>query len=172
VKRVFEWIKTRLGKPADETVMDLRREAQSLRLELSEREDLIAKLKEDLERQRDGAGARVDESVQAQVEQLLAGAAAPVSQLLTQAHLLEAEGRPVQARDVMAVAKRLVRIFEDNGLELVGSVGETAQFDPNQHEPLGANASPAPGDRVVVRFVGVAYRGKLLRKASVEKAEA
>ena len=169
---MFDWIKNLFGKPTDEAVMDLTREAQSLRLELQEREELIAKLKENLERFRSGAGARVDESVQAQIEQLLADAAAPVSQLLTQAHLLEKEDRPVQAKDVLAVAKRLVRVFEDSGLELMGSVGETVQFDPNHHEPLSTAGVVATGDRVVVRFVGVAYRGKLLRKASVEKAEA
>ena len=131
----------------------------------------MANLKEELERQRSGASARVDEAVQAQMERLLADAAAPVAQLLTQAHLLEVEGKPVQARDVLAVAKRLVRTLEDNGLTLEGSVGETTPFDPNRHEPLSADASPAEGQPVVVRFVGVAYQGKLLRKAGVGTVE-
>lgn len=168
---MFNWIRSLFGKPKDASLIDLQREAQSLRLELQERDKLVADFKEELERQRSGASARVDESVQAQVEQLLADAAAPVSQLLTQVHLLE-EGHPVQAKDVMAVAKRLVRVFEDNGLELAGNVGETVRFDPNHHEPLSAGASPKQGERVVVRFVGVAYRGKLLRKAGIEKVEA
>jgi molecular chaperone GrpE (heat shock protein) len=86
--------------------------------------------------------------------------------------LLETEGHPVQAKDVMVVAKRLVRVLEDNGLKLAGNVGETVRFDPNHHEPLSAGASPKQGEHVVVRFVGVAYRGKLLRKAGIEKVEA
>ena len=61
----------------------------------------------------------VTEAVQAQVEQLLADAATPVAQLLTQAHLLETEERPVQAKDALAVAKRLVRTLEDHGLAWV-----------------------------------------------------
>ena len=169
---MFNWIRALLGKPKDASLMDLQREAQSLRLELRERDKFIADLKEELARRRSGASARVDESVQAQVEKLLADAAAPVSQLLTQAHLLETEGHPVQTKDVMAVAKRLVRVFEDNGLELAGNVGETVRFDSNHHEPLSAGASPRPGERVVLRFVGVAYRGKLLRKAGIERVEA
>ncbi len=156
------------GMAADERGLALAREAQSLRLELEERERAVANLKEELERQRNSAGAHIDEAVQAQMERLLADAAAPVAQLLTQAHLLEVEGKPVQARDVLAVAKRLVRILEDNGLTLEGSVGETVPFDPNRHEPLSANASLKSGQPAVMRFVGVAYQGKLLRKAGVE----
>jgi molecular chaperone GrpE (heat shock protein) len=157
-------------KPVDERLLELEREMQSLRLELKEREQEMTRLREELGRQRSGASARVAESVQAQVERLLTDAAAPAAQLLTQAHLLEVEGKPVQARDVLAVAKRLVRTLEDNGLTLEGSVGETVPFDPNRHESLSADASLKPGQPVTVRFVGVAYQGKLLRKADVEEA--
>jgi hypothetical protein len=66
----------------------------------------------------------------------MADVAAPVAQLFTQAHLLEVEGKPVQAKDALAVAKRLVRALE----------------------------------AVVVRFAGVSYRGRLIRKAGVEKS--
>jgi molecular chaperone GrpE (heat shock protein) len=162
-------IRSLLGlRPSGERVMALERQVQSLRLDLAEQERLAARLRKDLERQRSGASNHVTEAVHAQVEQLLADAATPVAQLRTQTHLLEAEGRPVQAKDVLAVAKRLVRTLEDHGLAYEGSVGETVPFDPNRHEPLSADASPRPGQMVVVRFVGVGYRGKLLRKAGVE----
>jgi molecular chaperone GrpE (heat shock protein) len=165
-----KWLDTLLARLSpDEQLLALEREAQNLRLELEERDQLLANLHIELERQRSGASARVTESVQAQIEQLLTEAAAPVAQLLTQAHLLEVEGRPVQARDILAVAKRLVRAFEDHGLTLEGSVGQTVPFDPDRHEPLSGGAYPDPGQPVVVRFVGVAYRGKLLRKAGVEQ---
>jgi molecular chaperone GrpE (heat shock protein) len=154
------------GTAADERTLALEREAQDLRLKLEELERALANLKRELERQRSGAG----EAVQAQMERLLADAAAPVAQLLTQAHLLEVEGKPVQAKDVLAVAKRLVRALEGSGLTLADSVGQTVPFDPNRHEPLSAAFAPQPGQSVVVRFVGVAYQGKLLRKAGVEKA--
>jgi molecular chaperone GrpE (heat shock protein) len=154
----------------DERVLALEREGQSLRLKLEELEQSLASLKGELERQHSSASARVAGAVQAQVERLLADAAAPVAQLLTQAHLLEVEGKPVQAKDVLAVARRLVRTLEDSGLTLEGSIGQAVPFDPNRHEPLGAGGFPEPGQPVVVRFVGVAYQGKLLRKAGVEKA--
>jgi molecular chaperone GrpE (heat shock protein) len=156
------------SQPPDERVMELERQVQSLRLDLTEQEQLAARLRKELERQRSGASNHVAEAVQAQVEQLLADAATPVAQLLTQAHLLETEGRPVQAKDALAVAKRLVRTLEDHGLAYEGHVGETVPFDPDRHEPLSTDAFPRPGQTVVVRFVGVSYQGKLLRKAGVE----
>ena len=167
---MWDRIKSLLGlQPTDERVVALEQQVQSLRLDVAEQEQLTARLRKELERQRNGAATHVTEAVQAQVEQLLADAATPVAQLLTQAHLLEAEGRPVQAKDVVAVAKRLVRTLEDHGLAYEGNVGKTIPFDPDRHELLSADASPRPGQTVVVRFVGVGYRGKLLRKAGVEQ---
>ncbi len=168
---MWERIRSLFGaKPVDEQVADLEREAQRLRLNLAEQEKLAAQLKQELERQRSGSGAHVLEAVQAQVEPLLSDVATPVAQLLTQAHLLEVEDKPVQAKDVLTVAKRLVRALEDNGLTLEGNVGERVPFDPDRHEPLSADVSPKAGQMVTVRFVGVAYRGKLLRKAGVEQS--
>jgi molecular chaperone GrpE (heat shock protein) len=145
----------------------LKREAQELRLRLEERSRQLAALQNERERQQAGEEARVAEAVQAKVERLLAEAAAPATQLLTQAHLLEAEGKPVQARDVLAVARRLVRVLEEEGLTLDGRPGERVAFDPNRHAPL-AGGAPAPGAAVVVRFAGAGYRGRVLRKAGVE----
>lgn len=171
------WLKRLFGKPeqtlppVNEHVLSLEQEAQGLQLELAERDQLVANLKQELERQRSGANVQVTEAVQVQVERVLADVAAPVSQLLTQAHLLEVESKPVQARDVLVVAKRLVRSLEDHGLTLTGEVGQRVAFNPDHHEPLGPEVGLSPGQLVVVRFVGVAYHGKLLRKAGVTAAE-
>lgn len=151
------------GTP-EERVLELERELQSLRLELAEQKRANEKLGFELERQRGGESARL---AAAQVEKLLAGAAAPVSQLLTQAHLLKVEGRPVQAGDILAVATRLVRALEDQGLKIEGSVGEKVEFDPNRHEVLSAEAEIRSGQAVIIRLVGVSYQGKLLRKTGV-----
>jgi hypothetical protein len=138
-----------------------------LRLEIQERDRVIAALKADLERLRRGEGERVAAAVQAERERLLTDAAAPVAQLLTQAHLLEVEGKPLQARDVLAVARRLVRLLEDEGLTAQGQVGETVAFDPGRHEPLGSDFVPKSGQAVVVRLVGVSWRGRALCRAGV-----
>lgn len=155
-------------QPQDnERSLALERQIQNLRLELAERNQLVDKLKQELERQRNSESDRITTAVQTQVEQLLTDAAAPVTQLLTQAHLLE-EGKPVQAKDVLVVAKRLICALEDNGLTLTGSVGETVSFDSNLHEPLSDRTSLTSGVPVVVKFTGVSYQGKVIRKAGVE----
>jgi molecular chaperone GrpE (heat shock protein) len=164
------WLDRLLGRSdgADaESALALKREAQELRLQLEEGSRQFAALQKEREQQQAGEETRIADAVQAKVERLLAEAAGPVTQLLTQAHLLEAEGKPVQARDVLAVARRLVRVLEEEGLTLDGRPGERAAFDPNRHAPLAGEA-PAPGAAVVVRFAGVGCRGRVLRKAGVE----
>ena len=131
---------------------------------------MLEHLKSDLAYQRDTASSNISEIVQTKLELLFADAAAPVAQLLTQLHLQE-EGKPVQAKDVLIVAKRLVRTLKDNGLTLEGSIGKQVPFDPTRHEPLGTDVLLNRGQSVIVRFVGVAYQGKLLRKAEVQKVE-
>jgi molecular chaperone GrpE (heat shock protein) len=173
---VFAWLRRwfRRGAPpapdAEDGALALHREARTLRLELEERDRVIAALKADLERLRRGEGERVTAAIRAERAPLLAEAAAPVAQLLTQAHLLEVEGKPVQARDVLAVARRLVRLLEDEGLAPEGRVGETVAFDPDRHEALGGGFAPRPGQPAVVRLVGISWQGRVLRKAGVGPA--
>jgi molecular chaperone GrpE (heat shock protein) len=155
---------------AEEEVLRLQGEAQTLRLDLQERNRLITTLQSDLERHRRGVSAQLAEAIQTRMEQIVTATASPIVQLLTQAHLLEVENRPVQVRDVLAVARRLIRILEEQGLILEGHVGETLAYDPNHHEPLNSAEELTPGQLVSVRFVGVTYRDKVLRKAGVERA--
>lgn len=175
---MFKWLTNLFNRQLGDERADrnhptlaLEREVQTLRLDLDEKDRAIARLQADLDRQRDGADAQVEQVAQARMERLFADVAAPVAQLLTQAHLVEVEGRPVQARDILSVARRLVRALEDQGLTLEESVGESAPFDPARHEPLSAHNDLQPGQPALVRFVGVAYRGRRLRKAGVERAE-
>lgn len=74
----------------------------------------------------------------------------------------------MQAKDVLVVAKRLIRALEDSGLTPEGSAGETVPFEPNRHDSLSASAALTPGAMVVVRFAGGSYRGKVIHKAGVE----
>jgi molecular chaperone GrpE (heat shock protein) len=170
------WLKQWFGgvqparRDANERLLALEREAQSLRLELSEREKILANLEATLDRQRHDETRRVNEAVQNQIERILSDAAAPLTQLLTQAHLLEVANKPLQAKDVLAVAKRFIRVLEESGLKLESTVGEIVPFDANRHEPLSADATIKPDQQVIVRFAGVSFRGKLLRRAKVEVA--
>ncbi len=169
---MVKWLQALFGKKGkSEAELALEGEVQNLRLDLAEQEQLVTTLKQELERQRSESNTQVVETVHAQIEQLLTATAAPVAQLLTQAHLLEVAGKPVQARDVLAVSKRFIRILEDHGLSMEGNVGQNTSFDPDRHEPLQANTPLPPQQPVVVRFVGVAYQGKLIRKAGVTQVE-
>jgi molecular chaperone GrpE (heat shock protein) len=159
--------KKQLSILQDEKLLTLEQQTQTLRLELTDCNQLIDILKQQLEQQRTSENNNIDSAVQNQIEQLLTDTATPVTQLLTQAHLLE-EGKPVQAKDVLLVAKRLISTLEDNGLTIVSQVGETVSFDSNLHEPLSASTAINPGAEVVVRFAGVSYQGKVIRKAGVE----
>jgi molecular chaperone GrpE (heat shock protein) len=174
---MWNWLQRWLKKPVqaeqilnDERLLALEREVQGLRLELQERDRVVTNLKEEVERQRGAEEARLTEAVRMQAERLFADVATPVVQLLTQAHLLEVEGKPIQARDVLAVVKRVVRALEENGLTLEGNVGEAVAFDPNRHEPLRADISLTPGEQVVVKFVGASYHGKVIKKTGVAKS--
>jgi len=165
------WLESFKKPDASEAVLDLERDIQQLRLELKERDREVAQLKAEVQRQRNGASARVADEVQAQLERLFRDAAAPIAQLLTQVHLLEVEGKPVQARDVLALAQRLVRVLEDHGLTVLGEIGGMVAFDPNLHAPLNSTAIPRPGQPVVVRIVGIVFQRRLLRKAGIDGGE-
>lgn len=152
------------GKSSDERLLEMAGELQKMRLELEEQKRTVAKLKQELERQRGGENTRL---VEAQIEQLFGDLAGPVSQLLTQNHLLKVEAKPVQANDILVVANRLIRALEDFGLTIENKVGDVVSFDPNLHEPLGGDSDINVGQAVTVRLVGVAYKSRLLRKAGV-----
>jgi molecular chaperone GrpE (heat shock protein) len=149
--------------PGAEHVLALEREAQDLRLQLQECRAKLAALEQERQRERAGEARREGE----RVGQLLERVAAPVAQLSTQAHLLE-EGKPVQARDVLAVARRIVRALEDEGLAVEGTVGAEVSFDPDRHAPLGGGEVKR-GEKVVVRFPAVCREGRVVHRAGVEK---
>lgn len=166
LKRFFQ---RRPPLPAEGRVLELERQTQSLRLELQQRDQALEKLKKQVERLREGENTRVNDAVQSHIEPLMSDVAPPVAQLNTQAHLVEVENKTVQARDVLAVARQIVHSLEDKGLSLEGTVGQSVPYDPDRHSPLGAG-DLNPGDQVVVRFVSVTYRDRVVYKAGVEKA--
>jgi molecular chaperone GrpE (heat shock protein) len=152
--------------------IDQDREIQRLRLELAEKDKTNQRLAEELERSHFSTTEQVRERVHDQIEKTLMEASQPVAMLATQAYLLEKQGKPVQARDILTVAKKLVRAVESLGLSVVGEVGETTSYNPNYHSVSTAAATINPGDQVRIQLVGTQFQGKILRKASVEKAGA
>lgn len=149
-------------------LLNLESEIQSLRLTINEREQTIAQLRSELERQRQNESNNQAIAFQTQQEQVFSELAAPISQLLTQIYLLEIENKPVQAKDAIAIVKRMLRVFTEQGLTQVGNIGEVVNFDPNLHQPLSSAVEINNGQAVKIRVAGLTYQGRVLRAAGVE----
>lgn len=160
------------GAPAETSqsgeVLALQKEVQALRLELDTRQRTVENLRQEVERLRLRQEQVVAETVEARLGSLFGDLAGPASQILTQADLIERQERPVQARDVLSVARRMVRALERYGVAFIGKPGEQVAFDPNHHTPINASLVPEAGQPVTVRFAEVTYQGKTIYKAIVE----
>jgi molecular chaperone GrpE (heat shock protein) len=143
-------------------------QVQALRIELDARDQRIQRLMQEIERLRERQEQLAAETAAARLEALFSEVAGPASQILTQADLLENQGKPVQARDMLAITRRMVRAFERHGLAFEGQVGDQVAFDPSRHTPINTGAVPQPGQPVTIRFTGVTFQGKILYKAVVE----
>lgn len=157
-------------RPTDD-LLALRQQLQSAQLELEARARAIRGLNAELDAMRARQDERARESAGSQLESVLRDAATPAAQLAAQAYLLEQQGKPVQARDILNVARRLLRALEKHGLTLDGEPGGEVRFDPDRHTPLSAQSGLQPGQRVVVRFPGASFDGRMLTRAAVEAVE-
>ncbi|MDR3577283.1 MAG: nucleotide exchange factor GrpE [Anaerolineaceae bacterium] len=157
--------------PADGDLLALRNQIKSLQLDLQERDKKIELLNQELERLRLNQKDLLKETSTAALEELFSSLSPAVAQLVTQAYLANQQNKLIQSKDILLVAQRLISILEQSGLQLLGQPGQQVQFDPRLHTPLSASNSFTTGQAVVVRFVGLSYRGKIIRKAGVELLE-
>lgn len=151
----------------DERTVTLRRDLASTRLELQEVQEALAAARAQITALEKAQTTQIQEGIESALEKVFTPLAAPLSQLRTQAALLEA-GTPVAAADVMTLARQFVTMVERAGLEPIGVPGEMIAFDPEIAQPLGGDSRIAAGDMVRVRFIGYRYHGRVLRKALVE----
>jgi len=176
---MFNWIKKLFRKkeaevPAssplekNEVILGLERKIGEFQLDLNERDKTINQLKQDLKKEQQKKKQDVSEIVEDKIERLISEVATPVSQLITQAHLIEKENKTVQVKDVLCVARSFIRALETNGLKFEGSVGENVIFNPNLHEALSGSDSFSDNQQVKIRFVGIKYEGKIVRKARTQ----
>ncbi len=156
------------GNPEELASLRIEQEVQSLRIELQEREETIKKMRQEIDRLRSRQDDNLAERLKNQLSALFGDLSTPASQVLTQAYLLEEAQKPVAARDVLFVARRIIRALEQHGLVFEGKVGDQVPFDPNRHTPIGADVRPQSGQPVTIRFVGTSYAGKIITKAGVE----
>jgi len=161
------------GQPTvDETLtaekLALQRENQALRMDLETCHETLAHTRQENDRLRKSQAEVVQSNVTRQLETLFEDLAAPAAQILTQTYLVEVQNKPVQATDVLTVARRMVRALENHGITFEGQVGQVVNYDSARHQALNANAVLAEGQTVMTRFVGLSYQGKIIRRAFVE----
>ncbi|NGO07078.1 nucleotide exchange factor GrpE [Streptomyces sp. HC44] len=168
--RATQALRRLLPGNADQTLR-LRRELREARLEIAERDKTVERLRAELTRAREGAEEGARQRTRADLEQLVTTIGSPLVQLSTQAHLHRSGSAQVRTADVVEVGTRLLRLLRDVGVDTIGEAGAPQPFDPNRHEPLSAATTPAPGEQVLIRVVGLSLDGRTIRKAGVERPE-
>jgi molecular chaperone GrpE (heat shock protein) len=155
-------------QPVEEngSALQAESEAAALRLDLNEAKKQIEALARELAVERSARADAVDAAAAARLEPVLADLSTVMAQLAVQSHLID-EGKPVGAKDVMALAQKLVRTLEKLGLVSFGAPGEETTFDPALHQVLGGG-SPSIDAIVVIRMPGYRLGKKTLQKAMVE----
>ena len=97
-------------------------------------------------------------------------ASSPLSQLILQVHRARESSSDLTAADVLVHVKRLITVFEQNGMTVLGTPDEILPFDPVIHEST-ASGLLSPGTPVSVTFSGIACGSTLIRKAAVDTLE-
>lgn len=138
-----------------------------LRAKLQSKECQITALLEAIAQERTMALLLADERWRAHWGRILQELSGTAVQIITQSYLHDVEGAYVDAGDVLRLAKRMVSAFQDNGLEIIGVIGQTVPFVSSLHEEIGAGTAIKEGQTVLVVHPGTGYRGKVLKKAAV-----
>lgn len=100
-------------------------------------------------------------------ERLLQESSSPLSQLILQIHIAEKPENTLTASDVLVHVKKVLNIFEQHGMTVMGHVGEVVAFDPNWHELVSPCCPTDRNTAVCVRFPGIGYQSTVIRKALV-----
>ncbi|WP_017295442.1 hypothetical protein [Geminocystis herdmanii] len=173
---MINWLKKLFSSPtvtsndeSSEKIITLETKLQQLKLELVDRTHTINSLQQKLQRQEEKESIQLQEKILGEKEKLFNQIASPISQLITQKYLLEVEEKPVQAKDILLVVKRLINVFEMEGLTFIGEVGEITNFEPNYHQSLNSNIDINRGDKVIIKIVGISYQNQVIKSSIVEK---
>jgi len=152
-----------------ENVLKLECELQRLRLELDEKDKLLATVRHDLSVQKKNSENEAARDVRVHLEKLFSDMGGFVVQIVAQEYLSNVEGKTIHTKDLLAVANRCIACLKAHGLELIGNMGESTSFDPRIHEPLSLEEKLDDGDRVTVRLVGLSFSNSILRRAAVTR---
>ncbi len=156
----------------DDTTTDittLKSRIAGLKMDVEDRDREIARLKREFEHNRKDAQAEAGSAGEAELLKLAKKAAPLLSQLVTLKDMNE-KGKDIRSADILKLFSKIEKLFYDIGLQRVGEVGETAEFDPAVHQRM-SGAGLQNGDPVKVRFVGYRFDRVIATKAMVSAGE-
>jgi len=157
---------TRSETDAQAEIVSLRRRLGETTLQLHESEQMLNFQKSQMEHLGSTLDCCENDPLDSRIEDLVAS----LSQLRMQGSLLQA-GTEISGRSVMALAGKLADSLEKAGLEPVGITGAEIEYDPEACEPLSTASAFVAGETVIVKFIGYRYRGRLVRKALVQRKD-
>ncbi|ASQ90377.1 nucleotide exchange factor GrpE [Prosthecochloris sp. GSB1] len=134
-----------------------------LQLDLSERDEEIARLRKEYALLRERSMAEVERAGGEALESIARQCAASLA-ALSAMQARHAEKGDLNSADLLQVASSFRKILEKHGLEQIGAVGREQPYDPALHQMLDGTR-PQPGEPVLIRFAGFRFNGKLIAKA-------
>ncbi len=127
----------------DDRLLALQAENQQLKLALEQAQAQTRRLQDNLARQKESAAAGQAAAVRAGTAALLTELARPAAQFLTQIYLAE-QGKTLHPQDALAVARRMLRVLQNAGVEIREAVNTQTEYNPDCHQALSADAAQAP----------------------------
>lgn len=149
---------------------DMRNRVAALELDLRQKDDEIAALRDEYARLQQQGERERHSAASAGFDALARRLAPLLSQLATMGSMAGGERAP-RLEDVLKLAGMLEHVLAENGLMRIGAVGEEAAFDTRWHQCMSGD-DINDGGRVRVRFAGYRLGENVLLKATVSRADA
>jgi len=161
------------GEPPerDSSRLALESALKSLELDISDRDETIARLKSELARLRENEQLTARGLTDAALKNLFEELSPQISQLQTQRYLALDQGKPLPPHYIFTILDQMQLVLAKYGLEIADNVGQIVAFNPDHHTPLSLENRLSSGDSVVIRFAGLSFRGQRIHKAGVEPVE-
>jgi molecular chaperone GrpE (heat shock protein) len=138
-----------------------------LRNDSASKDSELLSLRDELDKLRAQRDQSQQTSVASDYSQLFQESSSPISQLLLQLHLAEMPDNTLTASDVLVHIKKVLTIFQQHGMTVLGHAGDIVAFDPNLHELASPTCHIEKNTAVCVRFPGIGHRSTVIRKAVV-----
>lgn len=161
-------LRAALGALTGNAPEDLRNRVASLELDLRQKDDEIAALREEYERLRQQGERERASAANAGFDTLARRLAPLLAQLATMEAMSGGERAP-RLEDVFKLLGMLEKALAEGELTRIGTVGEEAVFDTRWHQRM-SGAEVDDGDRIRVRFIGYRMGENVLLKAMVSRA--